>query len=114
MKISNHPGGVLLNDYILPLGVSQNALARAIGVTPRSVNEIVLGRRGITAGMSIRFGLYFGQEPDFWLQMQVRYDMAKALEEYGEAFGEIVKKPVAEPPVLKSPIDEDERTTWLL
>jgi addiction module HigA family antidote len=110
----SHPGEILLADYLLPQGVSQNALARAIGVTPRSVNEIVLGRRGITAAMSIRLGLYFDQPPGFWLEMQTRYDLAQAMAEFGAEFSESIEKPVAQLPASKSSIDEDERTTWLL
>ena len=53
------PGEILLKDYLEPMGISQNALARAIGVSPRTVNEIVLARRGITPEMSLRLGVFF-------------------------------------------------------
>lgn len=73
------PGEMLKEDYLDALELSQNALARAIGVTPRSVNEIVLGRRSITAPMSIRLGAYFKQSPRFWLNLQMECDIRKAL-----------------------------------
>ena len=68
------PGEILLEEYLLPMGISQNAMARAIGVPPRAVNEIVLGRRAITPSMSIRFGVFFGQTPEFWHGLQVECD----------------------------------------
>ena len=73
------PGEILLEDYLEPLGVSQNALARAIWVSPRSINEIVLGRRGITPDMSIRFGRAFRQSPRFWLNVQTECDFRQAM-----------------------------------
>ena len=59
------PGEILLEEYLKPRGISQNAMARAIGVVPRAINEIVLGRRSITPAMSIRFGAFFGQSDEF-------------------------------------------------
>ena len=73
------PGEILKEEYLEPIGLSQNALARALGVSPRSINEIGLGRRAITAPMSIRFGAYFGQNPRFWLNIQVECDLRRAL-----------------------------------
>lgn len=68
------PGEILFLEYLKPMGISQNAMARAIGVPPRAVNEIVLGRRSITPRMSIRFGAFFGQSDRFWHGLQVDYD----------------------------------------
>jgi len=65
------PGEILLEEYLLPLGISQNAMARALGVPPRAINEIVLGKRTITPAMSIRFGAFFGQSDGFWHGLQV-------------------------------------------
>ena len=65
------PGEILLEDYLTPMGISQNAMARAIGVSPRAINEIVLGHRAITPVMSIRFGAFFRQTPEFWHGLQV-------------------------------------------
>ena len=75
------PGEILLEEYLKPLGLSQNAVGRALGVSPRSVNEIVLGKRSITAKMSIRLGVYFGQSPRFWLNLQNEFDIRQALRE---------------------------------
>ncbi|MDB4385261.1 HigA family addiction module antitoxin [Opitutaceae bacterium] len=68
------PGEILLEEYLQPMGISQNAMARAIDVAPRAVNEIVLGKRAITPTMSIRFGAFFDQSPEFWHGIQVECD----------------------------------------
>ncbi len=68
------PGEILLEEYLKPMGISQNAMARAIGVAPRAINEIVHGRRSITPAMSIRFGAFFGQSDTFWHGLQVECD----------------------------------------
>lgn len=60
------PGEILLEEYLKPMGISQTAMSRAIGVSPRSINEIVLGKRSITPAISIRFGKFFGQSDKFW------------------------------------------------
>lgn len=75
------PGEILKEDYLDPLGLSQNGLARALGVSPRTVNEIVLGRRAITAPMSVRLGAYFRQSPRFWLNIQTECAVRMALRE---------------------------------
>ena len=69
------PGEILLEEYLKPMGISQNAMARAIGVAPRAINEIVLGRRSITPAMSIRFGAFFGQSDEFWHGIQIECDV---------------------------------------
>ena len=71
------PGEILLEEYLNPLGLSQNALARGLGVSPRTVNEIVLGRRSISAEMSIRLGKFFSQSPRFWFSIQANCDFRK-------------------------------------
>ena len=68
------PGEILLEDYLKPMGISQNAMARDIGVSPRAINEIVHGKRSITPAMSIRFGAFFGQSDEFWHGLQVECD----------------------------------------
>jgi addiction module HigA family antidote len=68
------PGEILLEEFLKPMALSQNALARAIGVTPGRVNDIVHGRRGITADTAARLALYFGTSPDFWINLQARFD----------------------------------------
>lgn len=67
-------GEILLEDYLKPLGISQNAMARAIHVPPRAINEIVLGKRAVTPAMSIRFGAFFGQSDQFWHGLQIECD----------------------------------------
>jgi len=75
-----HPGEILLAEFLEPLGVSQYRLAKDIGVTPRRINEIVHGRRAITADTALRLGRYFNMEAQFWLNLQSHYDMEAALE----------------------------------
>jgi len=74
MRTPITPGEILLEEYLQPMGISQNAMARAIGVAPRAINEIVKGKRAITPQMSIRFGVFFGQTDEFWHGIQVECD----------------------------------------
>ena len=74
MQNSITPGEILLEEYLKPMGISQNAMARAVGVAPRAINEIVHGKRSITPAMSIRFGAFFGQSDEFWHGLQVECD----------------------------------------
>ena len=71
------PGEILLAEYLKPMGISQNAMARAICISPRAINEIVLGRQSITPPMSIRIGAFFGQSDKFWHGIQVECDFRK-------------------------------------
>jgi addiction module HigA family antidote len=73
-----HPGEVLLEEFLKPMGLSQNRLALQIGVPPRRINEIVLGKRGITADTALRLARYFGMSPQFWLGLQMDYDLDMA------------------------------------
>lgn len=73
-----HPGEVLLEEFLIPLGISQNALARAAGVPPRRINEIVLGKRGITADTAVRLAAVLGTSERFWLGLQSDYDLEEA------------------------------------
>lgn len=68
------PGEVLKEEFLIPLGVSQNALARAISVSPRRINEIVLGKRRITADTALRLSRFFSMSEGFWMNLQDRYD----------------------------------------
>lgn len=70
-----HPGEVLLAEFLKPMGLSQNRLALDLGVPPRRVNEIVLGKRSITADTALRLGRYFKMSPQFWLGLQMDYDL---------------------------------------
>jgi len=69
------PGTVLLLDFIEPMGLTQNPLARAIGVPPRRINEIVLGKRSVTADTDLRLARYFGLSAGFWLGLQADHDL---------------------------------------
>ena len=73
-----HPGIVLLREFLEPKGISQNALARELGVPPRRINEIVLGKRGISADTAIRLARRFGNSARFWMQLQADYDLEEA------------------------------------
>ncbi len=70
-----HPGEILWLDFMEPLGISQNRLAREIQVPPRRINEIVHGKRGITADTAMRLGLYFGTSAEIWLGLQADYEL---------------------------------------
>lgn len=70
-----HPGEILLEDFLKPLGISQYRLAKDLGVPPRRINEIVQGKRPMTADMALRLGCYFNMETQFWMNLQVRYDL---------------------------------------
>jgi addiction module HigA family antidote len=72
------PGEILWEEYMVPLGLSQNALARALGVPPRRINEIVHGKRAVTLDTSLRLGQFFNQSPRFWLNTQVECDLRNA------------------------------------
>ena len=81
MKTNLHnitPGEILLEDYMKPMKLSQNALGRALGVPPRRINEIVHGQRAITPDTALRLGKYFGVSAQFWLNLQTRFDLQKA------------------------------------
>ena len=72
------PGEILLKEFLEPLGISQNKLARDIDVSITRVNDIVHGKRGITADTALRLGAYFGTTPEFWINLQTRYDLKRA------------------------------------
>lgn len=73
-----HPGEILLEEFLKPLHLSQSALARALGVPPRRVNEIVLGKRSVTADTALRLSRFFGTTAKFWLNLQADYDLRVA------------------------------------
>ena len=79
-----HPGEILLTEFLEPMGISQYRLAKDIGVTARRVNEIIHGRRSITADTALRLGRFFGMEAQFWLNLQTHYDMEVALDILGD------------------------------
>jgi len=70
-----HPGEILMEEFLEPMGISQYRLAKDISVPPRRINEIVHGKRSITADTALRLGRFFGMSPQFWLNLQTRYDL---------------------------------------
>ena len=84
-----HPGEVLLQEFLLPLGMTQRDLATAIHVPFQRVNEVVRGRRGITPSTALRLSRFFGTSPDFWLNLQLRWDLYHAQRAEGEQIDSI-------------------------
>ena len=80
-----HPGEVLLEEFLVPLEVTQQRLAVSIGVPPRRINEIVHGKRRITADTALRLARYFGTTDRFWLNLQTRYDLEIEKDHLGAA-----------------------------
>ena len=70
-----HPGEILMEEFLAPMGISQYRLAKDISVPPRRINEIVHGKRSITADTALRLGRFFNMSPQFWLNLQTRYDL---------------------------------------
>lgn len=85
----SRPGEILLKDWLEPLGLSQYALARAIGVPPRRINEIVKGLRGITVDTALRLGAFFGTDAQSWIHLQTHYDTERARESLADVIGRI-------------------------
>ncbi|TAL75363.1 MAG: addiction module antidote protein, HigA family [Rhodanobacter sp.] len=86
-----HPGEILLEEFLQPLGISQNALARAAGVPPRRINEIVLGKRSVTADTAVRLAAALGTSERFWLGLQADYDLELAHRTIGKAAAKITR-----------------------
>ena len=83
-KLPNiHPGEVLLEEFLRPNGISQNALAVSVGVSPRRINEVVLGKRAITADTALRLAHYFGTSEQFWMALQASFDLEEARKKLG-------------------------------
>jgi len=78
-----HPGEVLAEEFLAPLGISQYRIAKDISVPARRINEIVHGQRSITADTALRFGRYFNMSPQFWLNLQAHYDLDEAEDKIG-------------------------------
>ena len=79
-KLNNiHPGEILLEEFLKPMGISQTRLANAMGVSPRRINEIVLGKRAITADTALRLAKVFGTSVQFWMGLQNEYELRETL-----------------------------------
>ena len=80
---------MLLQEFLTPLGISQNALARSIGVPPRRINEIVLGKRALTADTAVRLAHYFGTSEQFWMALQASLDLEEARKKLGSRLNQL-------------------------
>src|SRR5580700_1749336 len=87
-----HPGEILLHDFMEPLGLSQFALAKAIGVTPMRVSQIVRGQRAITVDIALRLSRYFGTRPGWWLDLQTHYELDAAADDLEIRIARTVKR----------------------
>lgn len=87
-----HPGEVLDEEFLKPMALSQNRLALALGVPARRINEIVLGKRGISADTALRLATYFGNSADFWLGIQMEFDLDVTRIESGASIEREVRK----------------------
>ncbi|MBD3328851.1 HigA family addiction module antidote protein, partial [Candidatus Peregrinibacteria bacterium] len=79
-----HPGEILIEEFLIPLGISQYRLAKDINVPPRRINEIVHGKRAISADTALRLGRYFNTSAQFWLNLQSHYDLEKESDKLGK------------------------------
>src|SRR5512142_2357470 len=86
-----HPGETLREEYLVPLGMSVNALAKELGIGAARLNEIVRGRRGVTADTALRLARYFGTTPELWLNLQSFYDLRMAERKSGQLIQRKVK-----------------------
>jgi antitoxin HigA-1 len=86
-----HPGEILFEDFLKPMEMSQYHLAQGIGVSARRINEIVHGKRGITADTALRLGRFFGMEAQFWMNLQTRYDLETTREFLAERLDQEVQ-----------------------
>lgn len=86
-----HPGEILLEDFLKPMDISQYYVAQSIGVPPRRINEIVQGKRRITADTALRLGRFFSMESQFWMNLQSRYDLEVAREKLSDRLSKEVK-----------------------
>jgi addiction module HigA family antidote len=86
-----HPGEILLEDFLKPMNISQYFVARSLGVPPRRINEIVHGKRAITADTALRLGRFFNMEAQFWMNLQSRYDLEVARQDLSERLNQEVQ-----------------------
>ena len=91
-RITTHPGEMLREEFLVPLGISQNALALKIRVPATRIGEIVNGRRAITPDTALRLARFFGNSPEFWLNLQQMHDLSKARLELGRTIEREVEK----------------------
>jgi addiction module HigA family antidote len=85
-----HPGEILFEEFLKPMGLSQNRLAIDIGVPPRRINEIIHGKRRVTADTALRLGKYFKMSPGFWLGLQMDYELDLEMDRLGDRLNDEV------------------------
>ena len=91
-KLTNiHPGEILFEEFLVPMGISQNLIARETGVPPRRINEIVHGKRAVTADTALRLARYFGTSEEFWMGLQSDYDLEEARNKLGSRLQQEVR-----------------------
>lgn len=88
---SVHPGEILLEEFLKPMGISQYRLAKDISTPARRINEIVHGKRAITADTALRLGRYFNMSPEFWLNLQAHYDLEVEKEKLANRLTQLVR-----------------------
>lgn len=81
---ATHPGEMLQEEFMLPLSISQNKLASDLRVPPGRINQIIKGKRSITSDTALRLARYFGNSPEFWMNLQLMYDLSKTRSEHGK------------------------------
>jgi addiction module HigA family antidote len=91
MRIRTHPGEILREEYMIPLGLSANALSRAIDVPPNRITSITAAARAVTPDTAIRLARYFDTTPQFWLNLQMAHDLSAALAEHGAEINDRVR-----------------------
>lgn len=90
-----HPGEILFEEFLKPMNISQNKLGRDLGVSPRRINEIVHGKRSITADTALRLATYFGNSPSFWLGLQMDFDLDVAEDTISDKIKKEISQTVA-------------------
>jgi len=106
-----HPGEVLLEDFMKPLGLSANALAIALRVPASRIAEIAKAERGVSAETALRIARYFGTSPDFWVRLQAKYDVEIAKDTKAALIERDVRPREAAPPVKSTPIHRAGKST---
>ncbi|MEW6094258.1 MAG: HigA family addiction module antitoxin [Chloroflexota bacterium] len=96
-RTPTHPGEMLLEEFLIPMGITQRELADAIHVPYQRVNDLVNGRRGVTTSTALRLAKFFGTSPDFWLNLQLRWDLYFAQEKETRVLELIQPHPPAAP-----------------
>jgi antitoxin HigA-1 len=90
-RITTHPGEMLLEEFMLPLSISQNRLAADLRVPPGRINQIINGKRAITSDTTLRLAKYFSNSPEFWMDLQTMHDLSKTRTEHGKRIEQEVR-----------------------